>query len=115
MGGKGKGEIRFMTEKTELDWWDRPDEPEQPKPTVEELMTRMERMRQAQEGIPKGLLFKQFFALVYIVINVIFMYSNMNSSFMGYVAAYMVPLILLLIDYFLVIASLKKIARGEPK
>jgi len=99
----------------EEEWWAKPDQPEETKPTVEELMLKLERMKQAQQGIPRGLVLKQGAALVFIIVNVWFLYANISSPAAGYIAAYMLPLSALLLDYFLVVAELKKIAKGEKK
>ena len=100
-----------MTE-PEDDWWNK-DKPEKPKPSEEELIEKIERMKVIERNLPKGLLFKQFAAIVYVIINAIFMYANIRSNYIGYVAVYMIPLTVMILDYILVVGSLKKIARGE--
>lgn len=105
-----------MTEETNNpEWWEEPDQPENPQPTVDELLVRMERMKLAYQGIPRGLLFKQFVALVYVGINAVLMYVSIQSPYAIYVAIYSIFLIIVLLDYFLVVGQLKKIARGEEK
>lgn len=99
-----------MTESDE-NWWER-EEVEKPKLTTEELLSRLERLEVIQKNIPKGLLFKQFLALIYVVVNAIFLYANIRSRYIGYVAIYMIPITVILLDYFLAIGSLKKIAKG---
>ena len=95
-------------------WWEKPDEEEEEhKPTVEELLEKIERLRLAQRNVPKGLLFKQFLALVYVTVNAIFMYVSIRSPSAGYIAAYMVPLTILMLDYFVKLGELKRIAMGE--
>jgi len=100
-------------EQKDPEWWEQPNQPEEPKQTVEGLLVKMERMKLAYQGIPRGLLFKQFFALTYVVINIVFMYVSLKLPSAPYVAIYMVPLIIVLLDYFLVVGQLKKIAKGE--
>jgi len=96
-------------EPKEIPWWLRKPNLETPK---EELIEQIKAMQQAHRGIPKWLVFKQVIALGFIVINVAFMYVSIGDRAGGYIAAYMVPLTLLLIDYFLVIRELKLIAAG---
>jgi len=102
-------------EPNDPEWWEQPDQPEEPKQSIEELLVRMERMKLAYQGIPRGLLFKQFVALFYVGINAVLMYVSIQSPYAIYVAIYSVFLIIVLLDYFLVIGQLKKIARGEEK
>jgi len=104
-----------MNEQEEKDWWNRPAEPKKPKPTIDELMNQIEKMRLAQEGIPKILIFMQFIALVLITINMVFIYTNLTHPMAFYIAIYMIPLTLILVHYLLVIRQLKLIARGEEK
>src|SRR4030042_3680936 len=99
----------------EEEWWYKPDQPEKAKPTIEELMVTLERMKQAQQGVPRGLVLKQGAALVFVIINAGFLYANITNSAAGYIAAYILPLSALLIDYFLVVAEITKIDRGEKK
>jgi len=91
-------------------WWEKdPD----PKASREHLFEQIKTMQRAQQGIPKGLVLKQGAALIFIIINLWFLYANISNHAAGYIAAYMLPLSALLLDYFLVVAELKKIARGE--
>jgi len=91
-------------------WWEKDPDPEASR---ERLFEQIKTMQRAQQGIPKGLVLKQGAALVFIIINLWFLYANISNHAAGYIAAYMLPLSALLLDYFLVVAELKKIARGE--
>jgi len=72
-------------------------------------------MHLVQEVIPRWYYFKQFVAIVYFLINLGFMYVSLSSRAVGYIAVYMIPLTLILVDYFLVIAQLKQAIKGEKK
>ncbi|OGN91081.1 MAG: hypothetical protein A2Z70_00755 [Chloroflexi bacterium RBG_13_48_17] len=96
----------------EIPWWEKTPNKEASR---EKLIEQIKAMQYAQRGIPRGLVLKQGAALVFILINAGFLYSNLTTPAAGYIAAYMLPLSALLIDYFLVVAELKKIARGEKK
>lgn len=113
MGREGTGETRDMTDQEQEDWWNRPGEPKKPKPSADELMDQINKMRLAQEGIPKGLVFMQFIALVFITINAIFMYSNVSHPMAIAIAVYMVPSTMLFIHYLMIIRQLKQIAKGK--
>jgi len=91
-------------------WWEKDPDPEASR---ERLFEQIKTMQRAQQGIPKGLVLKQGAALIFIIINLWFLYANISNHAAGYIAAYMLPLSALLLDYFLVVAELKKIARGE--
>ena len=93
-------------------WWEKEPDPEASR---ERLFEQIKTMQRAQQGIPKGLVLKQGAALVFIIVNIWFLYANISNHAAGYIAAYMLPLSALLLDYFLVVAELKKIARGEKK
>lgn len=93
-------------------WWEQEPDTEASR---ERLFEQIKNMQQAQQGIPKGLVLKQGAAIVFIIVNVWFLYANISNSAAGYIAAYMLPVSVLLLDYFLVVAELKKIARGEKK
>lgn len=102
-----------MKEQEQEDWWNKPAEPKKPKPTVDELIGKIEQMRRAQAGIPKGLVLMQGLALVFIIINIVFMYANISHPMALIIAVYMVPSTMLLFHYLLVIRQLKLVARGE--
>ncbi len=93
-------------------WWEKTPDKEASR---EKLIEQIKAMQYAQRSLPRGLILKQFAALIFIIINAVFMYVNINSKSVGYIAAYMVPLIIVLIDYFNVVQRLKQIATGEKK
>ena len=92
-----------------------PAEEESPEQRVRALEQWVWEMQQAQKAVPKILVLKQGAALAFILVNLWFLYTNMGSSVAGYIAAYMLPLSALLLDYFLVVAELKRIAAGKKK
>ena len=57
----------------------------------------------------------QFAAIAYILVNVGFMYTSWRSPAAGYVAAYMLPLTVLLLLLIAAMAEWKKQYTGEEK
>ncbi len=96
-----------------LEWWEKPDAPPDKKPTQDELIKKIEAMRIAQKGIPKALILKQFFAIVFIVINGGLLYSSIGQSLSQWVYLYTIPSIILLLDYLFAVRTLRKVAEGE--
>ena len=103
-----------MAEK-ELEWWEKPDALPDEIPTEGELLAQIEKMRIAQRGIPKGLILKQFFALVFIVINGGLLYSSIGQPLSTWVYLYTIPSIILLLDYLFAVRTLRKVAEGKEK
>ncbi len=102
-------------EDQELEWWEKPDAPPGKKPTPEELMKQIEKMRVAQKGTPKSLLLKQVLAFVFIVINGALLYSSIGQTLSIWVYLYTIPIILILFDYLFTVRTLIKLAEGEEK
>lgn len=97
------------------DWWNKPDAPPEEKPTQEELIKQIEKMRIAQKGIPKALLLKQILALSFILINGGLLYSSIGKPLSTWVYLYTIPIILILFDYLFTVRTLRKLAEGEEK
>ena len=94
----------------EVPWWERKPDPEANKET---LIQQIEALQRVKSRVPAWMWLLQGAALVYLVVNVAFMYSSLSSPAAGYVAAYMVPLSALLLLYIYTIGELKKHVKGE--
>jgi len=89
-----------------------------PEATPEEKNKAMEawiREIQEQRAVPKWLLFKQFMALVYVGLCFVFLYVSIGSPIMGYASAALFPLVVLIMDYFMMIREKKMIAIGKKR
>jgi len=87
-----------------------------PEPTEEEKMRSMEawvREIQRQHKASKWLLFKQFMVLVYVSLCFVFLYVSIGAPYMGYTAVVLTPLVLLLLDYFMLIREKKLGTAGK--
>lgn len=102
-------------EDKDLEWWDKPDAPIEEKPTEDELLKKIERMRIAQKGIPKVLVLKQVLAFFFIVINGALAYSSIGNPMGIWVYLFTIPSILILFDYLFIVRALGKIAGGEAR
>ena len=96
--------------KEEVPWWDKPADPEASK---EKLIEQIAKIQIARKKIPRLLLFKQASATIYLAINLILIILSMGSLLVVYIAVYMIPLAIILMDYLLIIRDLKKKATGE--
>jgi len=105
----------MMKEEAELEWWEKPDAPEDKIPTQGELLKQIERMRIAQRGIPKALILKQLIALIFIVLNGGILYTAIGKPLSTWVYIYTLPSILILFDYLFTVRTLRKLAEGEQK
>ena len=94
----------------EIPWWDRKPDPEASK---EQLLKQIEEIQVARKAVPRLLLFKQTASIIYLIINILFLYTSLNTQAEFYVAIYMVPLSIVLIDYILVVKTIKDRATGE--
>lgn len=108
-----------MTE--EKDVWEgfNPDAPLKEKPKPEELAqiveTHKDQLLEKPGVVPGWMWVLQFFAVLYIIVNTGFLYASITSPASGYVAAYMIPLTVLLFFFIYAVGELKKNARGEKK
>jgi len=107
-----------MTEKK--DPWEGydPDAPRKEPPPPEEIVKMLEKridLLKTQRGVPGWMLALQAAAIIYIVVNTWFLYANITNRAAGYIAAYMLPLTVLLFFFIYAIGELKKIARDEKK
>lgn len=98
--------------KDDVPWWERTPDPEA---TRDRLIEQIEAMQTYHREVPKSLFIKQGVALVYIVVNLLFMYSNISNSHVGYIGAYMIPQLIIFMDYFLVVKKLKDSYKQEEK
>ena len=96
--------------KKEVPWWDKPADPEASK---EKLLEQISQIQIARKRIPRLLIFKQASAVIYLALNLILIIFSMGSLLVIYIAVYMIPLSIVLMDYLLIIGDLKKKATGE--
>ena len=106
---------RPKKEEEEENWWEKPDAPPEKTPSPEELIKQIERMRLAQRGIPKAIIFKQFIALLFIIINGAVLYTSIGQPLGMWIYLYTIPSIIILLDYLFTIRTLRKLAEGEEK
>ena len=98
------------SEEEEQPWWERKPDLGASKET---LVEQIEALQRVKARVPAWMWVLQGAALLYIVVNAMFMYSSIRSPAIGYVAAYMVPLSVLLLLYIYAIGELKKYVKGE--
>ena len=100
----------MIEEQQEKKWWEIDDKEniEEKTPTIEESIQQLEKI--TKKSISQSYRFKQLLPLIYVVVNIVFMYVSVDSPSAIYIGLYMIPLIILLLDYFLMIG---KIARSE--
>lgn len=91
-------------------WWLREPKTEE---SHEKLIEQIKAIQIAQRGIPRWMIFAQFFAMLYIVVDIWFLYANITHSSAMIIGAYMIPLIFVLIHYIFILGQLKQIARGK--
>jgi len=98
----------MIEEQQEKKWWEIDDKEniEEKTPTIEESIQQLEKI--TKKSISQSYRFKQLLPLIYVVVNIVFMYVSVDSPSAIYIGLYMIPLIILLLDYFLLIG---KIAR----
>jgi len=94
----------------EIPWWDRKPDPEASK---EQLIEQITKIQVARKAVPRMLLFKQFTAIIYLAANLILLYLSISSILVVYIAVYMIPLCIVLMDYLLIVRDIKKKAIGE--
>ena len=97
-------------EEQEVPWWDREPDPEASK---DKLIEQITKIQVARKRVPRLLLFKQTSAITYLAVNLILLYLSINSLLVVYIAVYMIPLSIVLMDYLLIIRDIKKKATGD--
>jgi len=97
-------------EEPEVPWYDKPVDKNASK---EQLIEQIEQIQLARKRVPNMLLFKQATALIYLVTNLILLYWAIGTPVVGYIAIYLAPISIVLMDYLLIIRDLKKKAIGE--
>ena len=106
-----------MTE--EKDVWEgfNPDAPPKEKPKPEELEkiveTHKDKWMKKTSSVPGWMWILQGIAVLYIIVNIGFLYASISNPAAGYIAAYMIPLTMLLFFFIYAVGELKKAARGE--
>ena len=97
-------------EEQEVPWWDRKPDPEASK---EKLIEQITHIQLARKKVPRLLLFKQATAIIYLTVNLILLYLSINSLIVVYIAVYMIPISIVLMDYLLIVRDIKNNATGE--
>jgi len=108
-----------MTEKNNpLEDYD-PTAPVNPKPEPEQMKEAVVAVAPAtttiKPSVPGWMWILQGITILYIIMNIGFLYASITSPASGYVAAYMIPLTVLLFFFIYTVGELKKIARGEKR
>ena len=108
-----------MTEKNNpLEDYD-PTTPLKPKPEPKQMKDAIAAVAPATTMIkpsaPSWMWVLQGIAILYIVVNTGFLYASITSPAAGYIAAYMIPLTMLLFFFIYAVGELKKTARGAKK
>ena len=97
-------------EEQEVLWWDKKPDPEASK---EKLIEQITHIQLARKKVPRLLLFKQATSIIYLTVNLILLYLSINSVIVVYIAVYMIPISIVLMDYLLIVRDIKKRATGE--
>ena len=97
-------------EETEVPWYDKPVDK---KASKEQLIEQIEHIQLARKRVPNMLLFKQGTALLYLATNLILLYWSIGTPVVVYIAIYLAPISIVLMDYLLIIRDIKKKAIGE--
>ena len=96
-----------------------PHAPLKEKPSKEELAQIVEphndQMLEKPGSVPGWMWILQGISIIYIVVNIGFLYANITNQMAGIVAAYMLPLTMLLFFLIYTVGELKKIARGKKR
>ena len=79
-----------------------------------ELLKSIEEIEVARKTLPRKVDLKRVLLFIYVCLNLGFLYVSLNSEAIGYIALYMIPLTVILVDYSLLLGRLDRIVRGEP-
>ena len=79
-----------------------------------ELLKSIEEIEIARKTLPRKVDLKRVLLFIYVCLNLGFLYVSLNSEAIGYIALYMIPLTVILVDYSLLLGRLDRIVRGEP-
>ena len=81
-----------------------------------DLLKSVEEIEVARKTLPRKVDLKRILLFIYICLNLGFLYVSLNSKAVGYIALYIIPLTVILVDYSLMLGRLDRIVRGEePK
>jgi len=81
-----------------------------------ELLKSVEEIEVARKTLPRKVDLKRALLFIYVCLNLGFLYVSLNSKAVGYIALYIIPLTVILVDYSLMLGRLDRIVRGEePK
>ena len=81
----------------------------------EELLKHVEEIEIARKTIPRKVDLKRILLFIYICLNLGFLYVSLNSQALGYIALYMIPLTVILVDYSLMLGRLDRTVREKLK
>ena len=81
----------------------------------EELLKHVEEIEIARKTLPRKVDFKRILLFIYICLNLGFLYVSLNSKALGYIALYMIPLTVILVDYSLMLGRLDRTVREKLK
>jgi len=79
-----------------------------------DLLKSVEEIEVARKTLPRKVDLKRILLFIYICLNLGFLYVSLNSKAVGYIALYIIPLTVILVDYSLMLGRLDRIVRGEP-
>ena len=79
-----------------------------------ELLKSIEGIEVARKTLPRKVDLKRVLLFIYVCLNLGFLYVSLNSQAIGYIALYMIPLTVILVDYSMLLGRLDRIVRGEP-
>ena len=79
-----------------------------------ELLKSIEEIEIARKTLPRKVDLKRILIFLYTCLNLWLLYVNLNSKVAAYIALYMIPLTVLLIDYSMMLGRMNRTIRGEP-
>ena len=78
-----------------------------------ELLKSIEEIEIARKTLPRKVDLKRILIFLYTCLNLWLLYVNLNSKVAAYIALYMIPLTVLLVDYSMMLGRLDRAIRGE--
>ena len=78
-----------------------------------ELLKSVEEIEVARKSLPRKVDLKRVLLFLYVCVNLGFLYVSLNSKAVVYIALYMIPLTVLLVDYSMMLGRLDRAIRGE--
>ena len=107
-----------MTEKeknsasNEVDWDRVLSGESEEKPSTDQLLDQMRRMKTAADAIPRGTRLVQLFAVLMIMLYSGVIVTQVQSPYILYVFIIIAPTITIMIHYIVVIEKLRRLTRG---